>query len=75
MRLVCDVLIVGADGEERLVDRFRLHARDEQAAELEIMDIMASETITREAPDGWALEYRGSGVSDEEWSLLPSFGD
>jgi hypothetical protein len=74
MRLACDVLII-ADGEERLIDRFRLDAREDDAARLEIMDIMASETLTREPPDGWMLEYRGSEVSNEEWLLLPSFGD
>jgi hypothetical protein len=74
MRLACDVLAI-ANGEERLIDRFRLSARDEKAAEIEIMDIMAAESLTREQPHDSALEYRGSLVSDEEWSLLPSFGD
>jgi hypothetical protein len=65
-----------ADNEERLVDRFRLEARDEEAADVEIMDIMAAEVMTRgEPPQGWNLEYQGSYVADEEWALLPAFGD
>ena len=75
MPFACNILIISGD-EERLVDRFRLDADDEQAAELEIMNIMASESLKRdEPPSGWMLEYRGSQVSEEEWALLPPFGD